>query len=306
MSHLRLVLRRRFEGLADHPRLGIAYRTLEKALEDRARDMAATLAFFALFSMFPLLIGAVAAAGYLLDDSRAQAKIYQFVGETFPGSASLVRVNVEAAVQRRGTMGVVGAIALLWSATAGFGAINRCINRAWGVQRDGPAYLSKPRSLLMAVAVTVLLLASVAATAVVEILPELDFALLAKLGLELPESARVQAWAAGAVSIFLIFALIYKVVPYARPSWRQVLPGALLATVLFELGKAAFLVYLDRAANFEAVYGSLSSIIVLLIWLYFSSLVLIVGAELIIVRSRPPGERQSKEPSSGDDATVHS
>ena len=281
------------DRLANHLRLGIAYRTIEKALQDRARDMAAAIAFYALFSIFPLLIGAVAISGYLLEDnSQAQARIYQFVDDSFPGSASLVRANVEAAVRRRGAMGAVGALALLWSATVAFGAITRCINRAWGTERNHPFYLSKARSFLMTLAVTLLILGSVAATAVVEILPELDFALLQRLGLDLPSSVRIQAHAASVGFIFLVFALLYKVVPYKRPSWRQVLPGAILATVLFELGKAAFLIYLDRAADFE-VYGSLSSIIVLLLWLYVSALVLIVGAEFIIVRSRSSEEQQA-------------
>ncbi len=278
-------IRRRLEGLADHPWLGIPYRTLQKARRDHARDMAAAIAFYALFSIFPLLIGAVALAGYLLDDSGAQAKIYQFVDDSFPGSSGLVRANVESIVQRRGAIGMAGAIALLWSATAAFGAITRCINHTWGAKSNQPFYLSKPRSFLMTVAVTVLLLVSVATTAVVELLPDIDFVWLERLGLDLSGSVRLQAWGASLGSTFLIFALLYKVVPYARPGWRQVLPGALLATVLFELGKALFLIYLDRAAGFEAVYGPLSSIIVLLVWFYLSALVLIVGAEFIIVRA---------------------
>ncbi|MCP3956516.1 MAG: YihY/virulence factor BrkB family protein [bacterium] len=277
------------EGLETHPRLGIAYRTIQKTLHDRARDMAATIAFYALLSIFPLLIGGVAGISYLLDDPRAQAKIYRFVEDSIPGSAGLVQANVEAVVRQRGAMGLVGALGLLWSATAAFGAITRCINLAWGAERNHPFYMSKPRAFLMAVAVALLMLAAVASTAVVEVWQALDLALLQKLGLELdlemPGSARIQARVASVGFIFLIFALLYKVVPYERPTWRQVLPGALLATVLFELGKSAFLLYLDWATHFEAVYGSLSSIIVLLIWLYVSALVLIVGAEFIIVRS---------------------
>ena len=85
------------------------------------------------------------------------------------------------------------------------------------------------------------------------------------------------------------FALIYKMAVYVKTTWRQVFPGALLATGLFEFFKAAFLFYLDRFAHFEAIYGSLSSIIVLLLWLHVSALILVFGAEYSIVRSRAGG-----------------
>ena len=100
------------------------------------------------------------------------------------------------------------------------------------------------------------------------------------------EISRVQSWATSFLLVFLIFALIYRLTPYAAVTWSQVLPGALLATVLFELGKTGFVVYLEKMANLQAIYGSLSSIIVLLLWLYVSALILILGAEYNIVRWR--------------------
>ena len=83
----------------------------------------------------------------------------------------------------------------------------------------------------------------------------------------------------------LIFALIYRLAPYVKVRWREVLPGALLAAILFELVKKGFVIYLDRLANFEAVYGSLASIIVAMLWLYLSAQILIYGAEYGIVRA---------------------
>jgi YihY family inner membrane protein len=93
-----------------------------------------------------------------------------------------------------------------------------------------------------------------------------------------------QGWILSFVLIFLVFTLIYKFAPYGDVQWGQVLPGALLAAVLFELCKGGFVIYLDRMTNFEEVYGPLSSIIVLLLWLYLSALILVFGAEYNIVR----------------------
>ena len=105
-------------------------------------------------------------------------------------------------------------------------------------------------------------------------------------------------FAVGFAFAFATFALIYKVTPYVETRWRQVIPGALVGAAVFELVKRAFLFYLGRVADFEAMYGSLSSIIVLLLWLYVSALVLLLGAEYNIVRWRSRHPEES-EPSDG-------
>ena len=89
---------------------------------------------------------------------------------------------------------------------------------------------------------------------------------------------------AGVVFTFLILTVLYRLVPFEKPAWREALPGALFAALVFELGKTVFSIYIDTVANFEAVYGSVSSIIMLLLWLYFAARVILFGAELIAVR----------------------
>ncbi len=84
--------------------------------------------------------------------------------------------------------------------------------------------------------------------------------------------------------LFLVFALIYRWAPTVEVTWKMVWPGALLAAVMTEIGKWVFLIYLDRVANLEAVFGSLSSIMVLLLWFYVSAMALIIGAEYNVER----------------------
>ena len=259
--------------------------TLKEASRDHAKDLAAAIAFWVFFSIFPLLIGTLSAAGYFLRSAEMQARIYDVVIDMFPGSASLVRDNLDAVIQYRGTMSWVGIVGLFWTAGKGFGAITRAVNRAIGAKRSHSFLLSKARYFFMAVAVSVLAVASIAITVAFDIVLESSF-LVQRLGLEGVEASRLKSWALSFGLIFLTFALLYKLAPYVKVRWRQVVPGALLAAMLFEIVKTAFLVYLDRVADFEAIYGSLSSIIVLLLWLYLSALILVFGAEYNIVRSR--------------------
>ncbi len=278
------------------------YAAIRKGIRDHARDHAAAIAFWAFFSIFPLLLGLFSAAGYLLESEAAQARLMDLVTRTLPGSADLVRGNLEGVVRVRGTLGAVGIAGLLWSASAGFGAITRAINRTLGAKPSHPFFLSKLRYFLMTVAVSVFLVLSVGVAAALELLANPDLDVLRRLGVEPGQIETATSWIVGFVFAFFTFALIYKVTPYVETRWRQVLPGALLGAAVFELVKRAFLFYLSRMADFEAVYGSLSSIIVLLLWLYVSALVLLLGAEYNIVRwqQRVGTEAGSQEVDGGE------
>lgn len=288
--------------MLDHARgtpseLRILYQSVRKALADHIKDLAAAIAYYAFFSIFPLLIWLIAAAGHVLKTEAAQARLRALLTETLPGSADLVMRNVDAAVEIRGALGIFGLLALFWSASASFGAITRAVNRALGAKRPHPFFLSKLRSFLMTVAVSLLFILSVAVTTSVEVLTNLEDTVLARLGID----PGVVSWLTGALTglvfAFLTFLVAYKTTPYVETRWKQILPGAILGALLFEVGKHAFVFYLGSVAHFEAVYGPLSSIIVLLLWLYVSALILVFGAEYNIVRWRA---RRGDEGSAGD------
>ncbi len=258
--------------------------TLRKAKQDAAPDLAASIAFWAFFSIFPLLIGILSLISHFLESSSMQARIFETVTEMLPGSAEMVMDNLDAVVRFRGTMGLVAILGLFWTAAKVFGAISRSVNRAIGMEQQQRPLLSKLRYFGTAVAVSILIIVSLGVTVVLELV--LEAPALSGLGLDPGAVSWFQGWPASFILVFLIFTLIYKLTPSTEVVWSQVFPGALLATLLFELGQAGFALYLDKVANLKAVYGSLSSIIVLLLWLYISAFILILGAEYCIVRSR--------------------
>ena len=91
-------------------------------------------------------------------------------------------------------------------------------------------------------------------------------------------------YVASYVFTLVLLVLLYRFVPISRPRWREVIVAALFAAVVFEVGKAAFVLYIENVANLEAVYGSVSSVIMLLLWLYFAARVILFGVELMAVR----------------------
>lgn len=256
--------------------------TLRKARQDFANDLAAAIAFWAFFSIFPLLIGVLSLTSRYLESEPLQARIYATVTEMLPGSAEMVMENLDAVVRYRGTMSLVAILGLFWAAGKVFGAITRAVNRALGIRRNRRRFVSRLRYFAMAIVVSILALLSLGVTVVLEI--ALDLPALSRLGLDTGLMAWFKSWTMSLLLVFLIFTLLYKLTPYTAVGWKRVLPGAALATVLFELGRHGFILYLEKMADFKAVYGSLSSIIVLLLWLYVSALILILGAEYNIVR----------------------
>ena len=264
--------------------LSIIEGTFKKARQDSANDLAAAIAFWASFSIFPLLIGILSVSSHFLESPSLQASIYEAVTESLPGSADVVKENLDAVVRHRGTMSLVAILGLFWTAGKVFGAITRAVNRALAVRRDRRPLVSKMRYFGMAILVSILILVSLALTVVLEV--ALEAPALSRLGLDAGMMSGFRSWITSFLLVFLVFTLIYKLTPYRRVTWDKVLPGALLAAVLFELGKTGFVFYLERVADLKAVYGSLSSIIVLLLWLYVSALILILGAEYNIVRWR--------------------
>lgn len=277
------------ERLRRTPVLGTAIRTFEKALGDGATDSAASIAYFSFFSLFPLLIGLVAAASFALEPAEVRLRLDEFLMDSLPGSADLVRETVEAVIRLRGPAGILGLVTLLWSASAVFGAASRAVNRAWGTVETSPYYASKMRYIAMCLGAALLFLLSVVVTGFVEVVVGFDLGLLDPMGLT-DAIARAGSRLVSFAFLLSMFGLLYKVMPRMETRWRDVWAGALLAGVLFEVGKAFFVKYLDNVANFEAVYGSLYTAIVLLLWLYVSAWILILGAELIDVRREARAE----------------
>ena len=159
------------------------------------------------------------------------------------------------------------------------GAISRAVNRAWDVHQDRSFVVAKLRHIAMALGVGLLFLLSVGATTSIQFLNQVDLPGVARIGFLENDVINIIARTLPFIFTFTIFVLIYKFVPNTPTHWRYIWPGVLLAAVAFEASKSLFVFYLDNFANYEKVYGSLGSVVALLVWTYVSALILIVGAE---------------------------
>ncbi len=277
-------INRRFGGVVDRVRryfvVELIVRTSKEMSEDDVTHMAAGVAYYALFSIFPLLLGLISVLGFFLDSTETQAKLVEFTSGFLPGSEQLISDNIDGVLGLRGALGFFSLVGLLWSGSAMFGALNRAINRAWDIHTDRPIYIGKPRQLLMAIGVGVLFALSVSSATVVrtaETLSRFDVPVLSFL---VDTGGRVMLQVLSLGLTIPIFLLVYKFMPNTRTYWRYIWPGALVAAVLFEIAKNLFILYLERWSSYQSVYGSIAPVIVLLLWAYVSSLIVLLGAEI--------------------------
>ena len=256
-------------------------RTVQELSDDDAAHMAAGVAYYSLFSLFPLMLGLIAILGFVMDPDDIRDKFTEWAVDYLPGTGGLVVDNIDTALSQRGPLTAVAAAGLIWSGSAIFGAIGRSINRAWDVHKDRPIYIAKLRQLGMALSVSVLFLLSVSMTTFAQIVDRLSESFdVAGLHTATEALVAIGLRAVSLLLVFAIFLLLYKAMPNTRTFWRYIWPGAVVAAILFEVAKSLFILYMEQFASYQKVYGSIGTVMAFLLWAYVSAMILILGAEI--------------------------
>ncbi len=256
------------------PVVQLIYRTAEGSGNHDAAHMAAGVAYYAFLSIFPLLLGLIALFGFFLPSVNLQDELLNYVGDNIPGATNILKQNIASIIDLRGAMGILSILLFFWGASAMFRAVSRAINHAWDISRYRPFLIRKSRELGMALSTGILFLLSLGASAIISILRGVFDLPVADL-IIVNVSSRLLAF----LLILAVFLLLYKLIPNTKTYWRYIWPGALLAAILFEIARTLFVFYIENFANYQLIYGSIASIIVLLVWIYYSAFIMILGAE---------------------------
>ncbi|HEX2435252.1 MAG TPA: YihY/virulence factor BrkB family protein [Solirubrobacterales bacterium] len=266
--------------------LGRAAKLTERAIDaffkQRCSQLAASISYYALLSLFPSAIVAAAVFGIVIGDDKARAEVVDFLFDTLPLSEDEGRRDLERAVDgvTRNTeaLGLVGLVGLLYSASALMGAVRNSLAIIWGGERQRPALRAKALDIVLVVGLGLLSGLSLAVTVL--------RSLAVDLGHDLGIPGRVLDGALGASGFLIplalsaiVFAVLFRFVPYPRPRLRDVWPGIVVATIGYELAKRGFALYIDNFGNYSAVYGSLGAVIVFLVFIYIVAIVFLLGAE---------------------------
>ncbi|KRT76679.1 MAG: ribonuclease BN, membrane protein [Armatimonadetes bacterium CSP1-3] len=261
----------------------------KKFLQDGAPDLAASIAYSALFSIFPLLLGVVAAAGLIGDEAVVRRAIVETLARIAPpATAEFVDRNVQEAIRLRGTFGILAIVGLFWSATAVASTVRNALNRVLSVIQPRPYLFRKLIDLILVVlAGTFLILSLITSAATLRLISAFPGLASLIVTLETSTLAQLASTVGPVILSTLTFLVIYLYLPNVRIRWTNAIIGALVAGLLFEGIKQAFFWYLQTFARYQLVYGSLTGIIVFLVWMYLSSAILLFGAELASQIGRP-------------------
>ena len=263
-------------------------------MDDNATRLSAALAFYTILSIAPLLVITTAIVGAVSDSTTAAQQLEnQMGGLAGEAGAEVAKTAIESAKKPKSGIlaAVIGVVTLLFGASGVFGELQGALNTVWGVKpKPGRGIWATIRtrflSFGMVLVVGFLLLVSLAVTTALQA----GAKYLEGQMPGLPTLLLVANFVVTFLVITLLFALIFKFLPDARIAWKDVWFGALVTAGLFTLGKYLIGLYLTQAAP-ESAFGAAGSVVAFVIWVYYSGLIVLFGAELTEVTAAHAGRR---------------
>jgi len=256
----------------------VSRRAIGGFMAHEALQYAGSMAYFGVLSMFQLLILGVVVGSFFLGQGEARDFVIEQVQAGSPLDAETITGVIDSAIESRGSMTIIGFGFLLWSGLGIFSALSTGISRVFENAPPRPFLKDKLIGLLMLAITGVLAISSLIIGIATGILQEAASDVLARV-----PGGGTAIWLIGLlVPIFLIFLafwFIYKVVPNRPVTWGEVLPGAVVAALLWTVLRFGFTWYATSVADYESAFGPISTAITLLVFLYFASVIVLLGAE---------------------------
>jgi|SRR5690625_802182 len=237
--------------------------------------LSAQLAYFFLLSLFPFLLFLITLLGYFPIDERA---VMETLDVYLPNEVKqMIESNLTNIMNKRsGSLLSLSIIGTLWSASNGFNAVKKSFNQAFNVENDQSFIVARVISvglmILMVFVIGMALLLQVFG----EVISEQLFSIIG-LSETFIQSWDLLRWIATSVTFFIVFLMLYKLGPNIKLKWHHIVWGALFATVGWQMASLAFSYYVNTLGNYSAAYGSLGTVIVLMIWFYLSGVIITTG-----------------------------
>jgi YihY family inner membrane protein len=236
---------------------------------------AAAIAYYAFLSLFPFSILLLAVARRLLRPAQAMTQYRAFLDHYLPGVTAFLQINYAPLQGQLTLLRIVALLVLIWSGSGIFAATGRLLDRAWHVKQKGRLWIRRRLLALPIAGIALILIAT-------SLFMSTTWSLLNRL-----EFLNGIGWFTHIISLVIVlalntlfFSLVYWSLPSTELRWREMLPGAILASVLWEVAKSAFTVYLSRLPFFNIIYGSVATIAAFLIWAYLGGCIVLYCGEL--------------------------
>ena len=256
----------------------ISRRAVSGFLQHEALQYAGSMAYFGVLSLFQVLVLGIVVGSLFLGEGAARDFVVEQVQGGTPLDPETVTGVIDAVIESRGTMTIISFGFLLWSALGIFSALSNGISRVFENAPKRPFLQDKLVGLLLMALTGVLALTSLVIGIVTGVLQAAAGDLMGDI-----PGGSTAVWTIGLLAplifMFLTFWVIYKVVPNRPVSWGEVLPGAVVAAILWTVLRFGFTWYATSVADYDSAFGPLSTGITMLVFVYFASVIVLLGAE---------------------------
>ena len=269
----------RLSGLA-------AWRGLVQLITGPDLTHAASIAYYALLSLFPFLLLVMSMLGSVTADENDRFEVLNFVFRYFPTQLDFVTSQLDGFRGQRVQLGVAGSLALIWGSLGVFGAVTSAVNQAWGVEKQRSFWKHRLVSFLMLVAAGGVMMLALVLVSLIQMAQASWFgSMLASY----QWLTNLQSFAIRNLATSLLIVgvgLVFYFIPNAKIRFRDVWVGAVLTGILWRLAFQGFAWYIRVNAGLRMIHGSVAAVIVFLLWVYVSSIILMYGVNFTATYAR--------------------
>jgi membrane protein len=256
-------------------------RLAKKVISDGCLFLSSSISYYFLFSIFPMMLILISLSGTLINILGAQIAILDFVKERIPIIYNFTESNIQKAVENRASIGIAGLFFLALATTYVFDSIQYSLNKIYRTKSQRKFWKQKIVGVLIITMIFILVLLSFVFSTAIFYLTNKAIAFLSLDRIMSTYLFKVLSILSGLVFNFTIFSLIYFFGTNRKTHFKyHIYKGALFAAFSWEISKHFFIIFTNKFANFELTYGSVGSIIGFLFWIYISSFILLLGAEI--------------------------
>jgi len=253
---------------------------------------AASIAYFALLSIFPMFLLFYSAVGSMTASASHRETVTTFLLSYFPAQFEFLVRQLDTLGQVRFQLGIGSAIALVWASLGFFSAISSAVNHAWGVEKQRSYLSSKAFALVMMMVAGLVLVATLAVSSATQIAGARTFQTVTGDWPTLSMITGIPLRLVATLLLIVMVGFIFYFVPNTKVRFRDVWIGAVLTGLLWRGVLSAFSYYIRDMSRFNQIHGSVAAVVIYLIWVYTSAVVLLYGVEFTAAYHRLRRERR--------------
>jgi membrane protein len=279
----------RFSGLA-------AWRGLVELVNSNDLTHAASIAYYALLSLFPFLLLVISILGSVTASEDDRLAVLSFVFRYFPTQLDFVTRQLDSFRQSRVQVGVAGGLALIWASLGVFGAITSAVNEAWGVEKQRSFLKHRLVSFLMLVAAGSATIVGLVLVSAIRVAEASWFGVLLTRFYWLTSLQTFTVRYLATMVLIVSVGLVFYFIPNAKTRFRDVWVGAVLTGLLWRGGFDGFAWYVAHNSRLTQIQGSIAAVVVFLLWIYVSAVILMYGVEFTAAYARLRRRRPDEMP----------